>query len=62
LVALSGTIAGNAELTIQLAAGELPLNNGGDEVELLDAGGNSVHVVSYPGGSHNKRQSLGSSL
>jgi hypothetical protein len=33
-----------------LANGQLPLNNGGDEIELLDAAGNSVHVVSYTGG------------
>jgi hypothetical protein len=48
-IALIGTIAPRAELTIQLAEGQLPLNNG-DEIELLDAGGNSVHVVSYSSG------------
>jgi hypothetical protein len=28
----------------------MPLNNGGDEIELLAADGHSVHVVSYSGG------------
>jgi hypothetical protein len=32
-----------------LAKGQLPLNNGGDEIELLRAAGNSVQVVSYLG-------------
>jgi hypothetical protein len=49
-LALSGSIAAGAELTIQPAEGQLPLNNDGDEIELLDAAGNSVHVISYTGG------------
>ena len=27
----------------------MPLNNGGDEVELVDPGGTTVHFVSYTG-------------
>jgi hypothetical protein len=46
-VTLSGTIAGGAELTVSLASGQMPLNNGGDEIEFLDAAGNSVQVVNY---------------
>lgn len=46
-VTLSGTIAPGDELKIELSAGQMPLNNSGDEVELLDASGTSVHVVSY---------------
>jgi hypothetical protein len=49
-LALSGSIAAGAELMVTLAEGQLPLNNGGDEIELLDADGNSVHVVSYSSG------------
>jgi hypothetical protein len=49
-IAFSGSIAASAESIIHLAEGQLPLNNGGDEIELLDAGGNSVHVVSYSSG------------
>jgi hypothetical protein len=47
---LAGSIGAGAELTITLVNGELPLNNGGDEIELLDAAGNSVQLVSYTGG------------
>jgi hypothetical protein len=47
---LDGSIAAGAERMIMLAIGELPLNNGGDEIELLDAAGDSVHVVSDTGG------------
>jgi hypothetical protein len=47
---LSGTMAAGAETMIQLSDGQLPLNNSGDEIELRDADGNSVHVVSYSSG------------
>jgi hypothetical protein len=47
---LSGSIGGDAERMITLANGQLPLDNGGDEIELLDFAGNSVQVVSYSGG------------
>jgi hypothetical protein len=47
---LAGSIGAGAERMIMLANGQLPLNNGGDEIELLDAAGNSVQVVSYTGG------------
>ena len=46
----SGTTAPGAELTIELTEGQMPLNNGGDEIELLNADGQSAHVVSYTGG------------
>ena len=34
---------------ILLPAGQMPLNNGGDEIELLDANGNQIDFVSYTG-------------
>jgi hypothetical protein len=47
---LAGSIEAGGERMIMLANGEQPLNNVGDEIELLDAAGNSVQVVSYTGG------------
>ena len=49
-VALSGTIAAGEERQIDLADGELPLNNSGDEVELIDVAGDSVDFATYTGG------------
>jgi hypothetical protein len=48
--ALGGTIAAGAELTIALAAGELPLNNaGGDDIRLVNPGGNVEDAFAYTG-------------
>lgn len=44
---LSGEIGGGATLRIQLDAGQLPLNNTGDTVLLLDSAQRIVHEVSY---------------
>ncbi len=44
---LSGTIAAMGDRKIVLPAGELPLNNSGDKVTLLDAAGAVVQVVEY---------------
>lgn len=47
---LSGTIPANGKLTIVMSSNSMPLNNAsGDEVRLLDAGGNELHKVSYTG-------------
>jgi hypothetical protein len=48
-VDLSGTIEAGARLRIELGEGQMPLNNGGDEVELVNADGERVHFVSYTG-------------
>lgn len=45
---LSGhSIESLSALVVQLDAGQLPLNNGGDTVELLDANGNVLDRVTY---------------
>lgn len=44
---LGGQLRVGEIMTFVLPAGELPLNNGGDEVSLLDAQGTIVHHVSY---------------
>ena len=49
-VTLAGTIAANGELVITLAAGQMPLNNGGDEIQLRNDSGQLVQTVSYVGG------------
>jgi endonuclease/exonuclease/phosphatase family metal-dependent hydrolase len=47
-LALSGTLAAGAERTIALAAGELPLNNaGGDDIRLVNPGGNVQDLLAY---------------
>ena len=46
---LSGTINAGAELIINLAQGQVPLNNGGDEIELRNDSGELVQVVNYQG-------------
>ena len=43
-------IAASSELAVELSDGQMPLNNGGDEVELLNADGDLVDFVSYSGG------------
>jgi endonuclease/exonuclease/phosphatase family metal-dependent hydrolase len=48
-VSLAGTIAAGADLIINLGAGQMPLNNGGDEIELQNDSGQLVHIVSYLG-------------
>lgn len=45
--ALSGTLAANVRVTIVLPAHTLPLNNGGDDVALVDPDGTIVHQVTY---------------
>lgn len=47
--ALTGSIAAGSTLRINLAAGELPLNNGGDEITLFNAAGEIVSIRSYTG-------------
>ena len=49
-VVLNGTIEAGAELQIDLLNGQMPFNNSGDEIELLNVIGDSVHFVSYSGG------------
>ncbi|MCI0330302.1 MAG: lamin tail domain-containing protein [candidate division Zixibacteria bacterium] len=44
---LQGTIAGGSESRITMTSFSMPLNNGGDEVTLLDAQGASRHKVTY---------------
>jgi exonuclease III len=44
---LSGTIAAGVRATILLPAGSLPLNNDGDDVDLIDPQGTSVNHRSY---------------
>lgn len=46
-VSLTGSLAADEERTIALGEGELPLNNGGDELTLFDSSGTPVHSVSY---------------
>lgn len=46
-VLLTGNIAAGAKRKIQLADGQMPLNQNGDEVTLLNAAGAAVHQVSY---------------
>lgn len=49
-VSLFGEIEGGEELRVNLRSGQMPLNNGGDEIELLDSDGRSIHKVTYRGG------------
>ncbi|MGM0490365.1 MAG: lamin tail domain-containing protein [Planctomycetota bacterium] len=49
-VRLNGVLAPKAELKVRLAARQMPLNNSGDEIELLDAQGQVVDKVSYVAG------------
>lgn len=46
---LSGSVAAGGRLTITLPANNLPLNNDGDDVMLLDPQGQERHRVSYTG-------------
>ena len=46
-VLLSGSIAAKRERTVELGEGELPLNNSGDDIALINADGETVHRVSY---------------
>ena len=48
-VDLHGSIAPGAELTIELEDGQMPLNNSGDRIELLNNSGHPVDTVSYSG-------------
>jgi hypothetical protein len=45
--ALAGSIASSSKRTITLSPGTMPLNNSGDEVFLIDAGGMIRHKVTY---------------
>lgn len=47
---LGGTVAAGAERVITLPAGAMPLNNGGDEIELKNDSGEVVPVVNYTSG------------
>lgn len=47
---LSGELAAGEELTITIPEGELPLNNGGDELVLLNSSGTVIDSVSYTAG------------
>ena len=49
IVDLTGPIASGADRVITLDPGQMPLNNGGDEIELFDSTGQLVHMVSYTG-------------
>jgi len=49
-VVLTGSIPSGAELKIRLRAGQMPLNNNGDEIELLDAASSIVDKVRYTSG------------
>ncbi len=53
---LNGVIAAGETIRLILAAGEVPLNNGGDEIELLNAAGTSVNIRSYNGSQANSGQ------
>jgi len=44
---LKGAIPAGGQLEVQLAQGELPLNNSGDDIELVDAAGNVAHRFSF---------------
>lgn len=46
-IRLSGLIKAGGELKVALKDGQMPLNNNGDTVELLDATGEVVHSVTY---------------
>lgn len=46
---LSGALSAYEERTIQLPEGQLPLNNGGDEIELVDPDGRCLQAVRYTG-------------
>jgi len=44
---ISGSLSGGASKTITLSSGQIPLNNSGDEIELIDPDGNIIEIVSY---------------
>ena len=48
-VSLSGSIAAGAKRKIELADGQMPLNQGGYEIRLLNPAGETVHTVTYSG-------------
>ena len=50
VVTLAGPIVAGGELKVHLRAGQMPLNNNGDEIELFDAQGRVVHKVRYSSG------------
>lgn len=47
--ALSGTIAAGDRMTVILSPNSMPLNNGGDEIVVVDAAGTIRHRVVYSG-------------
>ena len=50
LVFLDGVVAPGGDLKIHLAAGQMPLNNNGDAIELLNAESQVADKVSYSSG------------
>jgi len=44
---LTGSIGAGANTTLTIPSGKMPLNNGGDSIELIDAGGITRHQVEY---------------
>jgi hypothetical protein len=44
---LSGSLAAGEERRFDLPAGQLPLNNNGDEIDLVDPTGRRIHVARY---------------
>jgi hypothetical protein len=50
IFSLGGSIAAGTERTVVLSPNTMPLNNGGDEVFLIDAGGMIRHKVTYQAG------------
>jgi len=46
-LALSGTLGAGAEVTILIPSGKLPLNNSGDDLELLDPSGIVIDAAAY---------------
>jgi endonuclease/exonuclease/phosphatase family metal-dependent hydrolase len=56
--ALSGSVAAGGRVTIILPANNLPLNNDGDDVILLDPQGQVKHQVSYTGSQAQSGQTI----
>jgi hypothetical protein len=46
---LSGQIAGGSNMELVMASHDMPLNNGGDTVEVVRPDGTIAHSVSYTG-------------